>query len=148
MKDDEEVGVEELKNNQKLINGAVSMLLKVFRIGKDCKHESRWRESMLSNSLESCPLWLLYKDPKNWTSSKGVPPPIRSLMGRNSGMNTHLIELLSWLLEPLANAMLGKSSEVISEEPLMQKIDSLNTANNQDLTTTCSECFKYGKQNL
>ena len=75
IKDDDEVGVTEKKENQKLINGAVSMLLKVFRVGKECKHEGRWRESMLSSSLETCPLWLLFKDHKNWTSSKGVPPP-------------------------------------------------------------------------
>ena len=68
MKDDEEVGVEELRKNQKLINGAVIMLLKVSRYGKVCKNESRWREIMLSNSLESCPLWLLYKE-------QGSPTP-------------------------------------------------------------------------
>ena len=81
VKDDEEVGVEELRKNQKLINGAVIMLLKVSRYGKVCKNESRWREIMLSNSLESCPLWLLFKDHQNWTSSKGIPPPTRPVMG-------------------------------------------------------------------
>ena len=129
IKDDIEVGVEEKKENQKLLNGAVSMLLKIFRVGKDCKHESRWRESMLSSSLESCPLWLLYKDHKNWTSSKGGAPPTRPVMGGNTGMNTHLSEILSWLLEPLANSMLEKSSEVISDEDLKFKIDKLNQAN-------------------
>ena len=44
-------------------------------------------------------------------------------------MNAHLSELLSWLLEPLANAMMGKSSEVISDEDLKNKIDNLNLAN-------------------
>ena len=44
-------------------------------------------------------------------------------------MNAHLSELLRWLLEPLANAMLGKSSEVISDEDLKNKIDNLNLAN-------------------
>ena len=33
-----------MRANQRLINGAVSMILKVFRVGKDCKRESRWRE--------------------------------------------------------------------------------------------------------
>ena len=70
-----------MKANQSKINGAVSMLLKVFRIGSDCKHEGRWRESTMSKSLESCPLWLLFKDHKNWTSSKGTLPPIRPVMG-------------------------------------------------------------------
>ena len=54
--DDEEVGIEERKSNQRVLNGTVSMLLKISRVGKDCRHEDRWRESMLSNSLEACPL--------------------------------------------------------------------------------------------
>ena len=65
IKDDQEVGNDEMQANQSKINGAVSMLLKIFRVGTDCKHKSRWRESTLSKSLESCPLWLLYKDHKN-----------------------------------------------------------------------------------
>ena len=54
-----------MKANQRVVNGAVSMLLKIFKVGKDSKHEARWRESMLSSSLESCPLLLLYKDHKS-----------------------------------------------------------------------------------
>ena len=84
---------------------------------------------MLSKGLEACPLWLLFKDHKLWESSRGTAPPSRPVMGGNSGMNTHLSEILSWLLEPLATAMIGKSSEVISGEDLKNKMDSLNTRN-------------------
>ena len=84
---------------------------------------------MLSQSLEACPLWLLFKDHKLWESSKGTAPPTRPVMGGNSGMNTHLSEILSWLLEPLATSMLGKSSEVISGEDLKNKMDTLNEKN-------------------
>ena len=129
VKDDQEVGPEEKKANQKTVNGAVSMLLKIFQVGADCKHEGRWRESMLSNSLEACPLWLLFKDHKSWSSSKGTPPPTRPVMGGNAGMNTHMSEILSWVLEPLANAMMSQSSEVISDEHLKHKIDKLNEQN-------------------
>ena len=48
---DQEIGLNELKANQKRVNGVVSMLLKIFNIGKTCKHESRWREST----------WMFYK---------------------------------------------------------------------------------------
>ena len=44
-------------------------------------------------------------------------------------MNTHLSEILSWLLEPLATSMIGKSSEVISGEDLKNKMDALNDKN-------------------
>ena len=131
VKDDDEVGVDEKKANQRVVNGAVSMLLKIFKVGKDSRHEARWRESMLSSSLEACPLWLLYKDHKSWTSSKGTPPPTRPVMGGNAGMNAHLSEILSWLLEPLANAMRNKSSEVISDEHMKHKIDEVNRKNQE-----------------
>jgi hypothetical protein len=76
---------------------------------------------MISNSLEACPLWLLFKDHKLWDSSRGTPPPpppppTRPVMGGNGGMNAHLSAILSWLLEPLANSMSSKSSEVIRGE--------------------------------
>ena len=83
--DDEEVGIEERRSNQRVLNGTVSMLLKISRVGKDCRHEDRWRESMLSNSLEACPLWLLFKDHKSWTSSRGKPPPPTTNTTSNGG---------------------------------------------------------------
>ena len=54
MKDDEEVGIEERRANQKTVNGAVSMLLKVFMVGKEYRHEGRWRESMISRRHVHC----------------------------------------------------------------------------------------------
>jgi hypothetical protein len=54
---DEEIGLKELKANQTKLNGTLSMLIKVFGIGKDWKHENRWRESMMNESLSVCPLW-------------------------------------------------------------------------------------------
>ena len=44
-------------------------------------------------------------------------------------MNSHMSEILSWALESLADALLPKSSEVISNEGLKSKIDSLNQKN-------------------
>ena len=113
---DEEIGLAELRANQKRVNGIVSMLLKTFNIGRACKHESRWRESTINNSLEVSPMWILYKCHKGWTFHKGTPPPTRGVMGGNQGMNSHLSEIVSWAVEPLADAALPLSSEVISNE--------------------------------
>ena len=55
-------------------------------------------------------------------------------------MNTHLSELLSWLLEPLADATLGRSYEVISDEHLKQKIVTLNDSNKEWVPATEMEC--------
>ena len=126
---DREVGEEELKQNQSRLNGSVSMLLKIMRVGEDINHTDRWRESTLSGGQETCPLWLLFKCHKGWSSSKGGAPPTRPVIGGNQGMNSHLSELLSWLLEPLATEMMGKSSEVNSGEDLKSSLDRLNVAN-------------------
>ena len=53
---DEEIGLSELKANQRRVNGEVSMLLKILNVGADCQHEGRWRESMINHSLETYPL--------------------------------------------------------------------------------------------
>ena len=111
------------------MNGNVSMLLKILNVGSKCQHEGRWRESTINHSLESCPLWLLYKCHKGWTWKKATPPPTRGVMGGNQGMNSHMSEVLSWALEPLAEALLPKSSEVISNEDLKSKLDSVNRKN-------------------
>ena len=126
---DREVGEEELKQNQSRLNGSVSMLLKIMRVGENINHTDRWRESTLSGGQETCPLWLLFKCHKGWSSSKGGAPPTRPVIGGNQGMNSHLSELLSWLLEPLATEMMGKSSEVNSGEDLKSSLDRLNVAN-------------------
>ena len=44
-------------------------------------------------------------------------------------MHSHMSEILSWALEPLADALLPKSSEVISNEDLKSNIDSVNKRN-------------------
>ena len=66
---------------------------------------------------------------KDGHGKKGTPPPTRGVMGGNQGMNSHMSEILSWALEPLADALLPKSSEVISNEDLKSNIDSVNKRN-------------------
>ena len=124
--DDDEIGVGELRSNQRRLNAHVSMLLKVCGAGKDNSHSSRWRESMLNNSLETCPLWLLFKCHKGWNSSKGTPPPTRPVAGGNQGMNLPLSTVISWALEPLADSLMKSSSEVISNEDMKSRFDKLN----------------------
>ena len=125
---DEEISIDDLKKNQKKINGHVSMIIKIFGLGKNWNQESRMRESMLSEALAVCPLWLLFKCHKGWSKESGKVPPTRPVAGGNQGMNFPLSEVISWLLEPLASSMEG-SSEVISGEDLRSIIDQLNIDN-------------------
>ena len=48
--------MDERRANHKIVNRAVSMLRKIFRVGTEGRNAGRWRESMISNSLEACPL--------------------------------------------------------------------------------------------
>ena len=66
---------------------------------------------------------------KGWYSSKGGTPHTRPVIGGNQGMNSHLSELLSWLLQPLATEMIGKCSEVNSRKDLKSSLHRLNVAN-------------------
>ena len=83
VKDDKKMGTENLKKNQRHLNGHVSMLLKFFGAGADWSHQQRLRESMLNEGISVCPLWLLYKCHKGWTSSSGKLPPTRPVSGGN-----------------------------------------------------------------
>ena len=104
------------------------MIIKIFGLGKNWSQENGMRESMLSEALKVCPLWLLFKCHKGWSQESGKVPPTRPVAGGNQGMNFPLSEIISWLLEPLASSMEG-SSEVISGEDLRSIIDQLNINN-------------------
>ena len=101
------VDLEILKKAQNEINGHTSMLIKIFSIGEAWKHTSRVRETMLGESMATCPLSLLYKDHKGWTMNKGTCPPTRPVAGGHLGMNIHLSEVISDLVEPLVDKYVG-----------------------------------------
>ena len=50
-KGDTEIGLAELKSNQRKLNGHLSMLIKYFNTGQDWNHTDRFRESMMGDSL-------------------------------------------------------------------------------------------------
>ena len=58
-KKDEVMTLSKVKSTQTELNGHVSMLMKVFKIGAKWGHTERFRETMLTNSLSVCPLYLL-----------------------------------------------------------------------------------------
>ena len=58
---EEKISLDDLRSNQRKINGHVSMLIKIFGLGKDWNHDGRMRDSMISDALASCFLWLLFK---------------------------------------------------------------------------------------
>ena len=114
---DEVVEFSEIKSTQAELHG----LIKTFKIGEGWDHVERMRETMINNSLAVCPLYLLYKDHKGWDVSKGPVPPTRPVASGNRGMNLHLSEILSDILEPVADGV-KDSCEVISTEDMVARM--------------------------
>ena len=125
VKEDKLVGWEELRTAQKELNGHMAMLIKIFKIGDQWGHGSRVRETMMGESLESCPVHLLYKDHKGWDQSKGGVPPTRHVAGGNRGINLHLSEVVSDILEPMVDRVEG-GSEVISTEDTLARFEDVS----------------------
>ena len=64
---DKEVGLEEAKKTQELLNGHVSMWIKGFSIGEDWNHLDRIRETTICHDGKITPMYLLIKDHKTIT---------------------------------------------------------------------------------
>ena len=98
---DVEVDLKFLQENQRRINGYLSMLIKIFNIGDAHNHYDRIRSLKLTMSLSVAPLYLLFKDHKGWSLETGTAPPSRPVVSAGSGQNDHLSEIISNILEPV-----------------------------------------------
>ena len=100
-KGDKAVGWGELSTAQKEVNGHVSMLIKTFQIGGSWGHRDRIRETMMGEAMQVCQIQLLYKDHKGWEKTRGGIPPTRPVAGGHRGLNMHLSEIVSDILESI-----------------------------------------------
>ena len=125
---DREVGWEYIKECQREVNGHVSMLIKYFKIGSYWGHGSRIRETTMGEGMSTCPLSLLYKDHKGWSPSSGTVPPTRPVIGGHMGINMHLSEIVSDILDPVVSTYVG-GKEIISTEDLIARVEILNEKN-------------------
>ena len=124
-KNDKEVTWSEVRESQRELNGHVSMLVKTFKIGSHWKHGFRVRETMMGENQSVCPLSLLYKDHKGWSPSKGTVPPTRPVAGGHLGINLHISEIVSDLLDPVV-ALHEGGKEVISTEDMLAQLEIKN----------------------
>ena len=84
------------------------------------------RKTMMGNSLNTCPVTLMYKDHKNWKPSCPGLPPTRQVIGGHVGVNVHVSETVSDIVEPLANHVRG-GKEAVSTEDMVAKVEKLNS---------------------
>ena len=81
---------------------------KIFNVGAYWNHEERLAHSMVDKGEVVAPLYLLVKDHKGWTQGEGTPPPSRPVCSGNKGINRHLSDVLSLILESVGHSVNGK----------------------------------------
>ena len=104
------------------------MLVKFFKMGAYWDHGSRIRETTMGEGLSTCPLSLLFKDHKGWSAESGTVPPTRPVVGGHLGINLHISEIVSDILDPLVSTYIG-GREIISTEDMVAKVEIMNTSN-------------------
>ena len=127
---DKEIDREDVKRVQSQLNQHVSMWLRFSGAGDQWGQEDRFRRTMINHSECVPPLSLLVKDHKTW--AKGDLPPTRPVVSGNASMGVHLNNILSEVVEGLADKMEG-STELLSGEDFLSKVDKHNEAVEGDI---------------
>ena len=122
---DQEIGPEELKRIQTVLNSHTKWLKNIFNIGATWGHEDRFAKNLTEGGEQACPMSCLIKDHKGWRFSDTTPdPPSRPVIAGNCGINRCLSELLSLVIEPITSRMNGDAID--STGDMLGKIHKLN----------------------
>ena len=125
-KGDIELDQSQVKHIQTTVNDHTWWLSKITNIGSNWGHEKRMSKNLCDKGEQTCSMNLLIKDhKKNWSPGSSDPPPSRPVISGNAGLNCHLSEIISLLIEPVA--MESKGFEIDSTNEMLSKIDSLNS---------------------
>ena len=122
---DVEVDLAFLQENQRRVNGYISMLIKIFKIGDNHKHRDRVRSLKITLSISVAPMYLLFKDHKGWSLETGTAPPSRPVVSAGSGQNDHMSEVISNLLEPVVKTWKG-GMEMESTGDMVSIVNEIN----------------------
>ena len=129
---DIEISWDQVKYLQSQTNSHMWWLSRIVKYCKD-GDEDRMNKNISSSSVEVPEMVILIKDHKHWTPEKGGVIPSRPVVSGSRGINTHLSEWLSEILEPIANNM--RSGEVASTEEALSRFDNLNKEIDANLDT-------------
>ena len=125
---DKEVTIEFAEKTQKQLQGHTSAWLKILNVGENHQHEDRHRRTFIMKSLNIAPLYLLIKSHKPYTDSdqkENKPPSTRPVASAVQGFNVQFSNLISPILDSIANEQKGKV-EIISSEDGLNIIDMYN----------------------
>ena len=120
---DQEITWKEVRNLQSHVNAHVWWLTHILGYA-DKTDPSRMLKNLQNHSLEIPEMSLLVKDHKNWSIESGAPVPTRPVVSGNKGVNTHLSEIISEILEPLIMELGG--GEISSTEEALHVITETN----------------------
>ena len=132
-KKDREISWDMVKYLQSQVNGHMWWLSNIVGYAHDTD-KKRMNNNIQGTSMEVPEMVLLVKDHKEWDSSSDKPVPTRPVVSGSRGVNTHISEWLSEILEPIASHM--KSAEVCSTEEVLSKIDKINSVIEAGVDTT------------
>ena len=116
---------ENVKRIQNVVNSHVWWLKECTNIGRNWGHEDRMSQNLLDKGEQSCMMSLLTKDHKKWSFESGEPIPSRPVISGNTGLNCHLSELISNIIEPVAYEQEGR--DIDSTDDMICKIHQLNS---------------------
>ena len=90
----------------------------------DKSDPDRMNANLVVSDLDLPEMTLLTKDHKSWSSESGKAVPTRPVVSGNSTINTHLSEMLSEIIEPIA--LEANGAEIQSSEEALHLIDWMN----------------------
>ena len=120
---DEQIDWDTAKYLKNQVNSHMWWLSRIVSYAKNTDQE-RMQNNLTVSGIDIPEMSLLVKDHKPWQEDSGKPVPTRPVVSGNVNINTHLSELLSEILEPVALELEGY--EVQSSEEALAKIDELN----------------------
>ena len=132
-KKDKEITWDTVKYLQSQVNGHMWWLSNIVGYAHE-SDKKRMNNNLQGTSMEVPEMVLLVKDHKHWDIESGKPVPTRPVVSGSRGVNTHISEWLSEIMEPIAARM--KSAEVCSTEEVLSKIDKLNNEIESGVDTT------------
>ena len=120
--DDKVISESEASKIQTTLNQHTAAWLKITNVGEKWKHARRYRETTINKTASIPPLSLLIKDHK--PVKQGELPKTRPVIASQASMNIHMNNLLSEIIEPIANITGG--AEKISTEDMLSEVDKVN----------------------
>ena len=139
---DIEISPEQVKRIQNLVNDHTWWLNNIMQCGSNWNHQDRMGRNIIDKGEQVCPMVLLIKDHKAWSPESNSPPPSRPVISGNCGLNCHLSELISHVLEPITRESPGP--EIDSTTEMLSKIDMFNESLlNGKATYQVSQCSDH-----